>query len=218
MVPVFVVLTILIFIVFDYFFRWKPAQQAAKLSTAPVNRLLDYVPKGVFFQNNFTWAMMNPEGSVSLGLNPLLLGLTEKPDKIQLLVSPGQQVQKGDPLAKLKKQGKELTVYSTMNGTVRSLNPDIIEEPVFRNWVHNWFIKVDPENVEEVVSRSAYGEKAKEWMQNNYNKIKEFISSSIGESEPAYSMADGGELPIGVLSKLDNEAWQKFEQDFLKIT
>jgi hypothetical protein len=31
-------------------------------------------------------------------------------------------------------------------------------------------------------------------------------------------LADGGEIPIGILTQLDGEAWQQFEKDFLGST
>jgi len=45
--------------------------------------------------------------------------------------------------------------------------------------------------------------------------MKSFFAQSSPQSQLGYTMADGGDLPIGILSKFESKTWQDFEEKFL---
>lgn len=217
MVVLFVILTLLVFITYDYFVHWRPSNQQQKSLLIPLKKLVEQSPQGVFFFPNFTWASLDPEGTLNVGLNPLLLGLTGKPDRITLLVQPGTAVKAGDPMAVISRNGKKLTIFAHHNGRVKQINPELIEEPILRNWIRNWIFQLETDQVDKIIQKATVGEKTRQFLQDTYNSIKQFISETISSKTSSYAMADGGELPVGVLDHLDSEAWSDFEQKFLKV-
>jgi hypothetical protein len=59
------------------------------------------------------------------------------------------------------------------------------------------------------------GKEAKEWLMNEMNRLREFLSAQT--AEPAYAtLQDGGVPAEGVLQQMDVDSWSKFEQEFIR--
>lgn len=218
MVVLFVVLTIVLFLTIEYFIQRKKKtklaseSQPSKLSLA---RIFHMLPKGVFFQPSFTWSKILDSGNMVLGVHPVLLGIVGEPDKIEML-HEGEKVKKGEPLLKIHKDSKKLRVKAPVNGTVTAVSPDFDENMSWDKLSQIWLYTIKPENVSEEISNWVVAEKANQLLNEKYLQIKNFFLENFPRTETGITMADGGDLPLGILSNFDHQTWEKFEEEFIK--
>ncbi len=222
MVAVLVVLTILALLAADYFLL-RPRRHEEELEDIPLPGLeplsaaIEHLPAGVFLQPTFTWSRMQPDGSLLMGIHPLLFGLVGAPYRIHLLPQ-GEQVGKGAPLARIKKGERVLTVRSPVNGRITEVNRAITGET---DWTGlngtngGWLYRFAPEQAAAEVPGWMIAEQAKEWTRQQYHRVREHLAGLAVGPEMVRTMADGGEVPAGILATLDDAAWTTFEQTFL---
>jgi glycine cleavage system H lipoate-binding protein len=221
MVVLFVVLTIVVFISIDYFIqRRKKVGLAAKVSPSifSLSKVFSLVPNGVFLQPSFTWSKILDSGNILLGINPVLLGLVGKPDEIELLHTK-EAVKKGDTIIKLIKGNKVLSIKSPVTGHITSLNKSIKQNSTWDNISSNWIYCFKNINISEELPNWFIAGRARVWLQEKYNQIKNFFIYTAPRTEVTdmgMMMADGGDIPIGILGQFDKEIWQEFEKNFIE--
>jgi len=213
-----VILTILLFIAIDYSIQKR--KKVGVLSQAfpgkvALSQVLSYLPDGVFLQPSFTWTKLLDSGNLLMGIHPVILGLIGEPDEIEMLKN-GQGVKKGDTLLKIHKGEKILDVIAPISGTITGLNNRVMEDSTVEMVSQNWIYSMKPENVAAEVPNWMLAEKAKNWMNEKYAQMKKFFQESVTQTDMGITMADGGDLPFGILSQFDEKTWEKFENDFCK--
>ncbi len=218
MVVVFVILTIALFVTVDYFIQKRKNigfASVAKPVSRPLSQVLQMIPNGAFLQPSFTWSRIQDNGNLSIGLNPMLLGIVGELDDITL-VSHHQRVKKGDPLFQIRKGEKKLAIKSPVDGIVMNLNSQVLQNPNWETVSQNWLYTIKPENVAQEIPLWYIAENAKNWVNEKYKQVKEFFMQSIPQTQLGVTMADGGDLPTGILSHFDQGVWDKFQNQVLQ--
>ena len=218
MVVFLVILTIILFLTVNYFVskREKTASNVTtKLSHTPLINIFKSIPSGLFLQPTFTWTKIMDSGKVMVGLQPALLGLMGVPDKIEML-SENDFVKKGDPIFKITHQDKELKIKSPIEGKLTAVNAIEADENTLPILGKRWFYTVEAENISAEMQNWYVAEKAQEWLEEKFQKIKVFLMGKSQHAELGVTMADGGDLPVGVLSKFDQKVWDDFETEICK--
>jgi hypothetical protein len=62
------------------------------------------------------------------------------------------------------------------------------------------------------------GEKYKEWLSDEFKRLKDFFTISVLSDRSAYQpiiLQDGGELTDNVLADLSPEVWENFQTSFI---
>jgi glycine cleavage system H lipoate-binding protein len=211
-----VILTILLFVAIDYSIQKR--KKVGVLSPAhpgkvALSQILSTLPNGVFLQPSFTWTKLLDSGNLLMGIHPVILGLVGQPDEIELLKN-GQGVKKGETLLKIHKGEKVLDVVAPINGTITGLNNQVIDESTVEMVSQNWIYSIKPENVAAELPQWMIADKAKNWINEKYAQMKRFFQESVAQTDMGITMADGGDLPFGILSQFDEKIWNKFENDF----
>ncbi|MHC1702338.1 MAG: glycine cleavage system protein H [Tenuifilaceae bacterium] len=194
-------------------------QKALGVLTANILR----IPQGLFYSKNHTWSHLEISGIAKVGLDDLLLHLTGEV-KLNHIKKPGDHVKKGDILAEIDRNGKQLMIYSPISGeilktnTLINANPEVLNQDPYGD---GWLYKIKPTNW--VVETNAYylAEDATNWSAKELERFKDFVANSMKKhtAEPALLiLQDGGELSDHTLSELPNEVWQDFQKDFLNQT
>jgi len=218
MVVIFVALTILALLAIDYFIiQPRRAHKSEELTAGellPLSETLLDIPAGVFLQPSFTWTKFKDDGSVVLGLHPLILGLIGPPYEIELMQDK-EYIEKGDPLLRVVKDGRAMTIASPVSGEVTQFNQALLGETDWEHLNMSWLYKIRPKNVSEDLPSWQYSEDADEWMQERYQNVKSFVYDRLSTEGVGMTMADGGDMPIGVLSQLDEDDWAEFQQKFV---
>ena len=211
-----VVLTILLFIAIDYSIQKR--KKVGVLSQpfpgkVALSQVLSFLPNGVFLQPSFTWTKLLDSGNLLMGIHPVILGLVGEPDEIEMLKN-GQEVKKGDILLKIHKGNKVLDVVAPVTGTITSLNSQLMEDSTVEKVSQSWIYSIKPENVSAEIPMWLIADKAKNWINEKYAQMKKFFQDTVTQTDMGITMADGGDLPFGILSQFDENTWEKFERDF----
>jgi glycine cleavage system H lipoate-binding protein len=219
MVAVLVVLTIVALLAADYFLL-RPRRHEDDLEGIPLPGLeplsaaAAHLPAGVFLQPTFTWSRIQPDGHLLMGIHPLLFGLVGAPYRIELLPS-GERVEKGAPLARVKKGGRTLTVRAPVSGRIVEVNRAITGETDWAGPDGGWLYRFASAQAANEMPGWMMAERAQEWTRQQYQRLREYLMTLAVGPEMVRTMADGGEVPAGILATLDDAAWTGFEHTFL---
>ncbi len=220
---VLVVLTFVVFIALDYFvFSKQPAEAASTAVASPAARqplpaVAQGMPGGIFLQPTFTWSRFGSSGEVYLGVHPMLVGMVGEACEYELR-SAGEMVEKGEPLLRLVQGGRHLTVRSPIAGKVEHVNRSSTGETRWRDLESNdggWLYRIRAERAAEEVPAWMVGERAADWTRRRYNELRAYLHDTLADGHLGFTMADGGDLPVGVLEDMDESVWTGLEDRFL---
>jgi glycine cleavage system H lipoate-binding protein len=222
MVPVLVLLTFAALVALDHFVLSKgyldeKSGWPARLEVLPPLAAHERVPAGVFLQPTYTWSRVGESGAVYLGVHPTLLGIVGPCCEIELR-APGERVAMGEALVRIGRAGRRLTVRSPIAGRVERVNRHAGGEPGRRTVEGGnppWLYLLRPESAAGAGSGWLSGEAALEWTRRRYDQLREYLQSADRAGHLGVVMADGGELPAGILGEMDEGVWAGLEDRFL---
>lgn len=179
------------------------------------------IPQGIYFNKNHTWAHLGESGNAKVGMDDFLQHVIGNV-KLSKLKDPGDSIHKGDLLAEIEQDNKQLSVYSPISGKVIDTNSQLNDSPEVINkdpYGEGWIYTIKPDDWKKETQSYFLAEKATEWSAQEISRFKDFLS--VGpmtkfSKEPAMVMLqDGGEIRENVLSELPEEVWKSFQEEFL---
>lgn len=220
----FVIAYLVLFIIFWRLIR-NPGRVLSQIkdaiSTLSVKVLK--IPQGIYFSRNHTWTHLGESGAAKVGLDDFLQHVIGDL-QLSVLKDPGDSIKKGELLAEIEQDGKQLKVYSPISGEVLETNALLSENPEMINtdpYQQGWLYQIKPSNWMKETSSCLLAEKASEWSEKELARFKDFLSMGAMRkysSEPAMLMLqDGGEIRDHVLSELPEEVWNDFQKEFLNV-
>jgi glycine cleavage system H lipoate-binding protein len=178
------------------------------------------VPKGLYFDKTHTWAFMEQDGNVRIGIDDFLQHITGKLTKIKMKEA-GEVVRKGEIIMTIIQDGKQLNLYAPISGTILEQNNSLLTDagminssPYFKGWVY----QIEPKNWLREVQFMFMGDKYAEWLRDEFMRLKDFITDSVKTNNQVYAhviIQDGGELTDNVLADLDPKIWEDFQTRFI---
>jgi glycine cleavage system H lipoate-binding protein/ABC-type phosphate transport system substrate-binding protein len=195
------------------------AEQEIQVAPFLVEHAMD-VPKGLFFDKTHTWAFMEQDGNVRVGIDDFLQHVTGKLTKIRMKEA-GEKVRKGETIMTIMREGKQLNIYAPISGTILAQNEILLEDsaiinssPFFKGWVY----QIEPKNWLRETQFMLMGERYADWLRDEFARLKDFITASIRKDNLVYAhviLQDGGELTDNVLAELGPEVWEDFQTHFI---
>ncbi len=179
-----------------------------------------HVPKGLYFDKTHTWAFMEKDGNVKVGLDDFLQHITGKLTRI-MMKKPGETVRRGEKIVTIVQNGKQLNLYAPLSGTILQQNESLLSDSSIINsspYSDGWVYLIEPRNWLREVQFMFMGEKYASWLRDEFIRLKEFISASVKTNNLAYAhvvIQDGGELTDNVLAEMDPEVWEDFQTRFI---
>lgn len=177
-------------------------------------------PKGLYFDKTHTWAFMEKDGMVKIGIDDFLQHITGTISRIRMK-EPGEVVRKGEKILTIIKDGKQLNIYSPISGTIKEQNHQLNSDSSIINsspFVDGWVYTVEPKNWLREIQFLFMGENYKEWLQDEFTRLKDFFATSMKSSQAVYAhivLQDGGELTDNVLADFGPEVWEDFQTKFI---
>lgn len=177
------------------------------------------VPQGLFYNTDHTWAFLNTKGLARVGIDDFLrkaIGEVEiKPE-----VNPGQIVKKGELMAQLICGDRTLKVFAPVTGTVMQHNTsEHIPSDQGDPYKNAWLMELKPESWLAETKSFVFAEKAQDWMKSEIERFRDFVSLTAQKYSPEPAMVtlqDGGEPREQVMREMPDEAWDEFQDAFLK--
>lgn len=180
-------------------------------------------PKGIYFDKSHTWAFMQQDGNVKIGLDDFLQHVTGSITRIKMK-EPGEKVRKGEKILTIIQNGKQLNISSPISGIIREQNQTLVTNSSTLNvapYAEGWVYLIEPKNWLREIQFLFMAEKYKEWLQDEFVRLKDFLAASIRSNTNVYAhviLQDGGELTDNVLADLGPEVWEDFQRNFIDIS
>ncbi len=194
----------------------KQIQNVFNVLTAQILR----VPQGLYFSKNHTWVHLDKNGEAKIGLDDFLNRIVGEVEVNQLKL-PGELIRKGDIVAEINQNGKQLFVTSPISGEIASINTPVSENPELLNddpYEKGWFYSLIPNNWKTETSGFYLAEDATNWISQELERFKDFLIVSLASNSQGKAMValqEGGELRINPLAELQPEIWEDFQKEFL---
>lgn len=181
-----------------------------------------YSPPGLYYDRSHTWAFMDEEGMVKIGIDDFLQHITGPITKIKMK-DPGERVKKGNHVFSVVQDGKQLDICAPVSGTIRSVNEELISETSLLNtapYTKGWVYSIEPSNWLKDIQFLFMGNRYKEWIRSEFSRLKEFFAESRRPEtvQFAHVLQDGGELNDSLLQSFGPEVWEDFQTHFLEVT
>jgi glycine cleavage system H lipoate-binding protein/ABC-type phosphate transport system substrate-binding protein len=212
----------IIFSIVAYSRKARRHSHHARMETVPMHFSKSSVdlPKGLYYDRTHTWAFMEKDGMVKIGIDDFLQHVTGPITRIEMRKA-GEKVRKGDRLITIMQNGKHLVVYAPVSGTIRQNNDILVSKSGMLNsapYTEGWVYRIEPSNWIRETQLMEMAEKYQEWLVNEFSRLKEFFSGSLKVYKLEYDLIvlqDGGELKDGILTDFGPEVWEDFQANFL---
>lgn len=221
MVALFVVATILLCVGIELLRdRAKKRSLVLASSQVPADRFL--LPKGYFISKAHTWVELTFAGEARVGVDDFaqkVIGTIERIEVAQL----GSEIKKGDTLMTVFHGNRMLSIPAPITGKVLTVNDSLLASP---NRIHQdpyiagWVAVVAPKNISAELRFLTIADEAAKWLRKEVSRFRDFIKaqSQIGVPIPAgVTMLDGGAPLNGVLEQFNENTWNAFQKEFLKV-
>jgi glycine cleavage system H lipoate-binding protein/ABC-type phosphate transport system substrate-binding protein len=177
-------------------------------------------PAGLFYDKSHTWAFMERNGLVRIGIDDFLQHVTGPVTRIRMK-SPGEQVTKGEKILSIIQNGKQLNIQAPVSGTIREYNSRLLSDASLVNqspYGQGWIYMIEPANWIRETGFMFMTARYHEWLRNEFARLRDFFASS----EPVHAaggsrfvMQDGGELRENILAGFGPEVWEDFQTRFI---
>lgn len=177
-------------------------------------------PKGLYFDKTHTWAFMEKDGMVKVGIDDFLQHITGTLTRIKMK-APGEMVRRGEKILTIIRNGKQLNIYAPISGTIKEQNQKLVSDSSIINtspYSDGWVYLIEPKNWLREIQFLFMGENYKEWLQDEFTRLKDFFTASVRTNTLVYEhiiLQDGGELTDNVLADLEPEVWEDFQTKFI---
>jgi glycine cleavage system H lipoate-binding protein/ABC-type phosphate transport system substrate-binding protein len=178
------------------------------------------VPKGLYFDKTHTWAFMEQNGEVKVGIDDFLQHLTGAITRIKMK-NQGDKVKKGELIMSVIQYGKQLNLYSPVSGVILKQNETLNTNSSLVNsspYNDGWVYMIEPENWARENQLLFTADKYRQFIKNEFTRLKDFLAAALNTDTEKYGrlvLQDGGELREGVLSNLGPEIWEDFQTKYI---
>lgn len=178
------------------------------------------IPQGLYFDKTHTWAFMEQDGMVKVGIDDFLQKITGSITRIKMK-KDGSKVQKGEHILSLIQNGKNLDLYAPVSGIIREHNSVLETNSGLINsspYNEGWVYKIEPSNWQRENQLLFYAEKYKQFLTQEFSRLKDFMASVLNTGNEKYSyviLQDGGELHGGILAQMGPEVWEDFQTKYI---
>jgi len=178
------------------------------------------VPSGLYFDKTHTWAFMEQDGMVKVGVDDFLQHITGAITRINMK-KDGTRVQKGEQILSLVQNGKHLDLYAPVSGIIREHNSvletksGIINSSPYRE---GWVYRIEPSNWHRENQLLFHADKYRQYLTQEFTRFKDFMAAVITAGNKEYSHAilqDGGEMSDGILEQMGPEVWDDFQTKYI---
>lgn len=199
----------------------KSEEKEADMASVPVFDINSIrQKKGFLFDISHTWAFMDEEGQVKIGIDDFLQHVVGPVTRIKMK-KPGETVSRGEKIMSIIQRGKRLNIYSPVSGVIKNNNEILDAEPSIVNtspYDEGWVYTIEPTNWLSEVKDLLMGQNYTDWIKSEFSRLKDFLASSLNfkiHERTSLVLQEGGELRDGVLDEFGPEIWEEFQTKFI---
>ena len=197
----------------------KPKVHITHMSETELFRSSEFsIPGGVFISDSHTWAAIEHEGAVKVGIDDFANKLIGKIDDIDF-PNLGMQAQKGEPLFSIKQGKRKIPFNSPISGRVTKINNKLkedIDEMEMGSYHGNWVCILDADNLDTELSSLKIGHAAVGFFQDDLEKMRDLMKDMVKREKNGTEIDAGEELYIGEMEHLDDSNYDKIVNRFFR--
>lgn len=232
MVVLLVLSIILLFLTVDYVVQRAEARRFAVIETAvpaPVDLKLpatprpnrpwglDEIPDNVFLSKGHVWLRREPAGTVTVGVDPMLVSLLGGVEHAYTL-EEGDEVKSGGPLAMLRRGSRALKIRSPVTGRITEINdrthdaPETVANEPFND---GWIYRIEPESLYDSLHETFVGNDAATFLRREVVRLRDLLEEATSLHDSPVALAADGGLPVDNLADhIDDQAWEELISKF----
>ncbi len=178
-------------------------------------------PSGLFFNQSHTWAFMEKDGYVRIGIDDFLSRVTGPLTNIKLKES-GERIKKGEPVFSIVQKGKQLDIFSPVTGTIIKTNSALLDDITDLNndpYMDGWVYTIEPLHWLSEIGSFMMGKEYTSWISKEFIRLKDFLASCCQNKEhhlPVMVLQDGGEIKNHPLQDAGPLTWEEFQTKFIE--
>jgi glycine cleavage system H lipoate-binding protein len=211
-------------IILNSAFRLLRRKPSVRLMENPVGKGIDedsvILPKGLYFDKTHSWAFMEQNGLIKVGVDDFLQHLTGRLTRVKLK-KEGEQIRKGEEILSIIQNGKQLSIYSPVSGIIREINTALEKDASMINhspYIDGWAYRIEPSSWSRENQLLFMADRHRQFIKNEIAKLKEFLTGLISSENLTYAqvvLQDGGALADNTLEHMGPEIWEEFQTRFI---
>lgn len=225
---VILVVFVTLFFAVDYVvqrfkFEKTSVVDASSISSRYIDEKSIAVLDGLYFDKSHTWAFMERDGVVSIGIDDFLQHVTGSITRIKMK-SPGEEIRKGEPFLTIIQEGKQLNINAPITGVIKAQNQRLLTNASIINsspYSEGWIYMIEPyhwlRDTQFLIIAKGY----REWIKMEFLHLKDFLAVTLRAEfadKAQIILQDGGEIKDGILKDLKPEIWEDFQTHFLNCS
>jgi len=143
------------------------------------------VPAGVFISPQHTWAKIELNGMVRVGLDDLVRKIFEKIDRVELSEA-GRTIKRGETLFSLQYGDYSLKIPSPLSGKIVVVNSEHADHPEWlsiKPFELSWMCGIEPSDLAKELPDLRIGSDSIDWYQQEIDRYSE-LSKKLLEDTP----------------------------------
>lgn len=190
------------------------AAQAPALAPGWADQLREYfqMPADLFFHPGHTWARVEGDDTVTVGIDSFARQLVGSAAAFRL-PAVGQSLTQGERALALSAHGKAVDLLSPVDGTVVAVNARALQSPQTAHaapYTDGWLLKVKSAKLSANLKNLLSGELALRWMDTACERLgREMSGMELGQV-----YLDGGTLVDGIAVSASPEGWDTIARSF----
>jgi len=159
------------------------------------------------------WVRVERAEEITVGADDIVQTTLGPVEAIEL-PAVGTRVEEGDPLFRLRRGSRFITVKAPMAGRVLKTNPHLLKAPTLLNQAPygiGWVAKLLPDDLDTALRRLVRGPAARDWFRSEVDAL---VAAASPSPVPAGAAQDGGVISKRVHAQIDEAHWSELARRF----
>jgi len=170
------------------------------------------LPEDLHYHRGHTWARLQDNGDVTIGLDDFSRRLVGSTDKVKL-PQVGAWQRQGERGFEVLADGRQANLLAPLEGEVVAVNREVKKDPALLRsdpYGAGWLYKIRPSNIAANLRNLMSGSLAQRWIEDDKDQLELRLMALSGSV-----LADGGEPAPDFAKHLDTEDWVDLAEHFL---
>jgi CheY-like chemotaxis protein/glycine cleavage system H lipoate-binding protein len=174
------------------------------------------IPGGVFISEGHTWASMEDDGTVKVGLDDFARKFIGRIDDIEM-PNLSMTVKRGQPLFYVKQGYRTIPFYAPVSGRVAKVNAALKNDVKALDttpYGENWVCVLDAENLDTDLPRLKIGKAAVAFYHDELEHAHKYVHKATDNGQNGTGTSEA--FKAGELELLNDKEWDEAVAEFFK--
>lgn len=168
-------------------------------------------PQGYYFHRGHTWAKVEENAEVRVGIDDFALRLLGPPDRIEMPLV-GKEVTQGEASILLIRGNHRVELKAPVSGVVTAINAQLRERgdlAATSPYTEGWVLRVHSANLRSEIRNLMIGEEKQEMLNQEINLLYKLVDKHVQTLA-----ADGGSLVEDIFGNMPQLGWERLIHTF----